>query len=179
MDYPILKTVRLRLLPCRAGAAQDVASALLRNQRRFSLSFSRVLKEVREDRFVLRSEVGFCQGDLFRFAVYQEQVLIGMVGLKEVCSTSKQAEILYLVLPEFEGHGFAYEATEALIEWAARIGLSRLTLRTVVQNKRSLALASRLGFEEARLLFNDHLGPDGRAHHVQEFTLMLAQRLLT
>lgn len=55
-------------------------------------------------------------------------------------------EIGYTVFPAFRRRGYATEAVEALIGWAAGQGLRRFVLSISPENAPSLAIAARLGF---------------------------------
>lgn len=59
----------------------------------------------------------------------------------------------FALLPDYEGQGFAYEASEAVIADAGtRLGLKRLIAITLPENERSVALLERLGMKKEALV---------------------------
>lgn len=62
-----------------------------------------------------------------------------------------EAELGYLLLPEAWGRGYAAEACAAVLGWfAGALPGQPVVLRTQTANKRSMRLAAKLGFSEAR-----------------------------
>lgn len=59
-------------------------------------------------------------------------------------------EIGYSVLPRFQGHGYATEMVQALIDWAfAQPGVLRIIAETTEDNAPSMRLLKRQGFTNA------------------------------
>lgn len=55
----------------------------------------------------------------------------------------------FAFLPEFQGKGYAFEASKALINWASKNLKSNYVLAITSQtNQRSIKLLDKLGFEE-------------------------------
>ncbi len=57
------------------------------------------------------------------------RILIGTLGGFRKAETPEECEVGYSVLPEFQGKGYATEATMALIEWVLDIRISRRSRR--------------------------------------------------
>jgi [ribosomal protein S5]-alanine N-acetyltransferase len=56
-------------------------------------------------------------------------------------------ELGYTVFPQFRGHGYATEAAEALIDWAAQVhGIRHFIASIAPANAPSLAVVRNLGF---------------------------------
>jgi ribosomal-protein-serine acetyltransferase len=71
---------------------------------------------------------------------------IGRCGMR-INPHANSGDIGYWIDAEFEGRGITRRATQALVSSAfSELGLQRVDLRTSVENKRSRALAERLGF---------------------------------
>jgi RimJ/RimL family protein N-acetyltransferase len=75
----------------------------------------------------------------------KDGAFVGQVGLNKPVHFPEH-ELGYLIMPEFEGKGIAFEAARAVRDWAFDI----LKLETFVsyidpKNERSIALATRLG----------------------------------
>ena len=62
---------------------------------------------------------------------------------KELCR-----ELGYLIDKRRQGRGLAYEAAQAVLDYArAEIGLEEMYICTHINNKPSIGLAKKLGFE--------------------------------
>src|SRR3984893_5573162 len=71
---------------------------------------------------------------------------IGRCGMR-INPHANSGDIGYWIDAEFEGRGITRRATQALVSSAfSELGLKRVDLRTSVENRRSRALAERLGF---------------------------------
>lgn len=66
--------------------------------------------------------------------------LIRRPGLNDV-------DLGFALMPEFEGHGFAYEAVQACISQARLLQLPRLVAITTPDNNASIGLLGKTGFE--------------------------------
>ena len=72
-------------------------------------------------------------------------ICLGQVGINSGPLFPEQ-EIGWLVFPQAEGQGFAFEAASALLEWARTVKrLKTLVSYVDPQNERSCRLARRLG----------------------------------
>jgi ribosomal-protein-serine acetyltransferase len=79
-------------------------------------------------------------------ALEEGQLLIGRCGLR-INPYAGSADVGYWVDGEYEGRGIVSRATRALITTAfIELGLTKVDLRTSIDNTRSRALAERLGF---------------------------------
>lgn len=71
---------------------------------------------------------------------------IGIVGLKMDHSRAAQAEIGFLLLPEYYGMGYATEAVIATQEYAAHIGIQTLLATVTAGNVASSRVLEKCGF---------------------------------
>ncbi|MGA7989741.1 MAG: GNAT family N-acetyltransferase [Candidatus Dormiibacterota bacterium] len=79
------------------------------------------------------------------FAIIEEGVAIGVIGLDQ--HAEGEYEIHYFLATDRTGLGYITEAAQALLEWArANLLARRILLNAGVENRRSLAVAERLGF---------------------------------
>jgi ribosomal-protein-serine acetyltransferase len=79
-------------------------------------------------------------------ALDQGRLFVGRCGLR-INPYAGSADIGYWVDGEHEGRGIVSRSTRALVSTAfAELGLSRMELRTSVENRRSRSVAERLGF---------------------------------
>jgi ribosomal-protein-serine acetyltransferase len=79
------------------------------------------------------------------FAITEHGVAIGVIGLIRITDT--EYEIHYWLATDRTGRGYVTEAAKALLEWApGALGAKRVVLHAGMENRRSLAIAERLGF---------------------------------
>jgi RimJ/RimL family protein N-acetyltransferase len=83
--------------------------------------------------------------------------LVGDVLLVWHSLEHRGGEIGYVLNPAFAGHGYATEAVHTLLHLAFdELGLHRVTARVDARNRRSVALAVRVGMrQEAHLVKNE------------------------
>lgn len=74
--------------------------------------------------------------------------IVGAIGLHGIEWAGQSAQIGYWVSPQDQGRGIATRAAVALVSHTfANLDLHRLEIRCVVENKRSRAVAERIGFQ--------------------------------
>lgn len=69
---------------------------------------------------------------------------IGMCGLIKRDSL-ESVDIGFALLPQYEGRGYAYEASSAIIKLAKTLDITRVVAITLPTNQRSIKLLERLG----------------------------------
>jgi RimJ/RimL family protein N-acetyltransferase len=98
-------------------------------------------------------------GDVFYVAVVSRdnEALIGEVVLKLASKAARQAEVGYIVHPDFAGKGYATEATAKIIDVGFSIfGFHRIFARLDTANRGSIGVVEQLRFRrEAHLRQND------------------------
>ncbi|WP_309605981.1 GNAT family N-acetyltransferase [Phenylobacterium sp.] len=97
---------------------------------------------------------------------------IGTCDLSEIDRRHRRAEVGFMLGREAWGRGYASEAMQAVLSYAATQGLRRLLARTHLGNRRSDALLERLGFVEEGLL-RGHVLRDGDRRDCRLFGLLL------
>jgi [ribosomal protein S5]-alanine N-acetyltransferase len=76
-----------------------------------------------------------------------EDRVIGTCDLSEIDRHHQRAEVGFMVAREYWGKGYAFEAMQAVIQYAVRsIGIERFSARTHAGNEHSEVLLRRLGF---------------------------------
>jgi ribosomal-protein-serine acetyltransferase len=79
------------------------------------------------------------------FAITEHGVAIGVIGLDR--ESESEYEIHYWLQTDHTGRGYVTEAAQALIGWAREaLGARRILLNAGMENRRSLAVAERIGF---------------------------------
>jgi RimJ/RimL family protein N-acetyltransferase len=77
---------------------------------------------------------------------------LGMCGLVRRDGLD-DVDLGYAFLPAHWGHGYAFEAAAAVLDYACRVvGLRRLVAIVSVDNDRSIKLLDRLGFQFERMI---------------------------
>jgi ribosomal-protein-alanine N-acetyltransferase len=97
---------------------------------------------------------------------------IGTCDLSEIDRRHRRAEVGFMLGREAWGQGYAQEAMQAVLSYAATQGLRRLLARTHLGNRRSEALLEKLGFEEEGML-RGHVLRDGERRDCRLFGLLL------
>jgi len=97
---------------------------------------------------------------------------VGVCDLSEIDRRHKRAEVGFLLSREAWGQGYALEAMQLVIAYAAAQGLRRLLARTHLGNRRSDSLLEKLGFAEEGLL-RGHVLRDGERRDCRLFGLLL------
>jgi RimJ/RimL family protein N-acetyltransferase len=97
------------------------------------------------------------EGTWCNLAVEHDGVFVGEVGINLISAAHRCYEVGYVFLPEFQGLGFATEATRSLIDVAfATLNAHRVIARLDARNDVSRHLLERLGLRvEAHLVKNE------------------------
>lgn len=99
------------------------------------------------------------EGDVFKLAVIAKDgdFLVGEVLLKFANEYALQGEVGYIFDPTHAGHGFATEATRAIIDYGFQhLGLHRIFARLDTANTGSIGVVERLKLRrEAHFVQND------------------------
>lgn len=79
--------------------------------------------------------------------VFYDGAIIGGVGMHEWHHDTKRAQIGYWIDKEYEGRGVVTRCLQGFISYLfSVVGLNKIEIQYVVANKRSGAVAERLGF---------------------------------
>lgn len=79
--------------------------------------------------------------------VFNDGELVGGVGMHEWQHDTKRAQVGYWVSKDHEGRGIVTRSLEGFIGYLfSTVGLNKIEIHYVVANKRSGAVATRLGF---------------------------------
>jgi ribosomal-protein-alanine N-acetyltransferase len=149
---PVIETARLRLVPCSVAAAQ--AAIADRGELEAELGVRVPAGWPGEDlRDFLPAYGKIVGADAARagWGIWLmlhpgEQSLVGDIGLKGPPNDAGTVEIGYSVLPAFRGHGYATEAAQALVAWAAaQPGVRRVTAECLEDNPASIRVLEKAG----------------------------------
>lgn len=108
----------------------------------------RPVVDLRDAREFVRSRAdGWARGDFAHYAVVEDGLPVGHVGLNMIEHQMRSAMVGYWVLPEARGRGIAGRALELCTRWAfEEVGLHRLTLGHALGHEASCRVAERSGY---------------------------------
>ena len=147
---PVLLTPRLILRPMTIGDCEAVYQMIAVSRESFSRWFTWAreanLDSVRE--YSRRIEEAMAVGTTSQYVVLtRAHSLVGRVGLMEIDTAARCAELGYMLRTDFEGQGLMTEAAHKLASHAfGPGGLHRLSAYVDVENVGSQRVLSRLGF---------------------------------
>jgi ribosomal-protein-serine acetyltransferase len=98
--------------------------------------------------FVQSSIDGYATGACYRLGIWVRDRIAGVVSLEEISMMHRRAKIGYWLSQEHQGQGLMTDAVRTLIHYAFEDrGLKTLGLRAAVKNRRSRAVALRVGMQ--------------------------------
>jgi ribosomal-protein-alanine N-acetyltransferase len=171
---PILETGRLRLTPVVAGDAEKIFPLMADAE---VMAFWDV-GEIDDPDVIANIVAGEVDEMAAGRAVYwtlrtlDDDQFVGTCDLSEIDRRHKRAEVGFLLGREAWGQGYAQEAMQAVLSYAATLGLRRLLARTHLGNRRSETLLAKLGFVEEGML-RGHVLRDGDRRDCRLFGLLL------
>jgi RimJ/RimL family protein N-acetyltransferase len=140
-----LRTARLVLEPISHAHDSDLFEASLASRAEllpwmpWALDLSMDAQSAFTDRAVSEWESGSPV-----FAITELGTAIGVIGLRR---TDSEFELHYWLATDRTGQGYVTEAGQVLLEWAREaLEARRIALHAGMDNRRSLAVAERLGF---------------------------------
>lgn len=147
----VLKTARLLLRSYEAADAADFFSVLDQDRARLQASFPDRLRAVPTLAAAAGQLAAFADDwHTGRFYVFGIWHLLTRNYLGDIClmpQPGSQAEIGYYLAPAAEGHGYAREALEAVVQFGfEQVGVARLLIRCFVDNVRGQQVAQAQGF---------------------------------
>lgn len=99
-------------------------------------------------------------------------VVVGCCELGDIDRWHHRGAVGFMLNRDAWGQGYALEAMQAVIAYAAASGIRRLSARTHLGNRRSEILLQRLGFKPEGLL-RGHVLRDGERRDCRLFGLLL------
>lgn len=103
--------------------------------------------------FIRRTREQLLANNGFQLAILSEQRIAGVVGYHGVDWARRSTRIGYWLAEEHQGQGTMTAAAVILVDHALSVWeLDRVEIRAAVENRRSRAVAERLGFREENTL---------------------------
>jgi len=154
MDHT-LKTARLSLSPLRESDTQFMKELLARPESyQYESDEAKPADEIEKScLWYLEESKALPDGGAIRWIVRCNEARIGEIHVRCNWEQTSEWEIGWYFLPEYWGNGFATEAGKAVIRHVfAHFKINRLAAFLNAENKRSAALAERIGMmQEGRL----------------------------
>lgn len=157
----LIETPRLRLRPFRPEAEPDQRfimalvndPAWVANIGKRDVSTCKQAEDfLRDGPVAMVDRLGF---GLLMVESAAEGTPLGMCGLIKR-DTLPDVDIGFAFLPPYRARGYAREAAEAVLAWAARLGMRRVVAIVTPSNAPSIGLLRRLGFlHEGEIVQND------------------------
>lgn len=109
--------------------------------------------------FISKAQSQMTANDGFQVAITLDSRIIGMAGFPEVDWANRCTRIGYWLAEAYQGRGIATAAAEVLVEHALSVwDLNRVEIHCAEENRRSRAVAERLGFrQEGTLRQAEHI----------------------
>ncbi|CAN7347100.1 GNAT family N-acetyltransferase [Phenylobacterium sp. LjRoot219] len=101
-----------------------------------------------------------------------DDAFLGCCSLSDIDRWHKRAEVGFVLGRDAWGRGYALEAMQAVVAYAATSGLRKLGARTHLGNRRSDTLLEKLGFKQEGLL-RGYVLRDGERRDCRLFGLLL------
>jgi RimJ/RimL family protein N-acetyltransferase len=168
LDLPMpIYTPRLQLRPRRLGEGRVIAQAVDESREHLK-PFMPFAREVRTpesyEEHCRESMAKFISRTDLTLSIYDRagETFLGSTGLHRANWDVPSFHIGYWVHVAHEGKGYVQESTNALTRYAFEVlRARRVEIRCNRRNSRSLAVMTKLGFQQEGILRNDDLGAEG------------------
>jgi ribosomal-protein-alanine N-acetyltransferase len=171
---PILETERLRLQPLEAADVDHVFPLMVDPE---VMAYWDVPEIEDPDRVaeIVHDQVAAMrhgQAVYWGMRTLTDGAFVGCCDLAAIDRGHKRGEIGFLLGRQAWERGYALEAMQTIVAYAATSGLRKLTSRTHLGNRRSELLLEALGFRQEGLL-RGHILRDGERRDCRVFGLLL------
>jgi ribosomal-protein-serine acetyltransferase len=149
-SYKIDDETEIRLLEQRH--AEEMLALTEKNRERLREWFSwlddtRTVQDLRA--FIRESLMVFASDEGFYAGIWHQGRLVGCIDCMTIDRVNHKVAIGYWLGAEFEGKGLVTRAARALVDWLFQeAGLKRVEIHCATGNRKSRAIAERLGFRE-------------------------------
>ena len=175
----MITTERLHIRLIRESDARDLFRLIDNNRARLKNDFpitTDSIMDLSSTQRYIKNKIGqFVQKSFFYYILIHRkaQKIIGVVMVKDFDWRVPKGEMAYFLAADYEGHGLMYEGAKAVIEKCfEQLELTRLFLRIVPENTRSITLAERLGFVKEGHLRQAYRNGDGHLSDMLYFGLL-------
>ena len=164
MEPVVLRTLRLELSVLTEGDAEALFAAGQDPAVQRYTSVPTPFTRADADELIAATRAGWQTGDRLSWAVREQGMLVGIVGLYRVDGKGS-GELGYWLAAPARGRGLLTEAARTALDWgfsADGAALARIEWHAVVGNTASARVAERLGFRFEGVRRAALIGSDGR-----------------
>jgi ribosomal-protein-serine acetyltransferase len=112
--------------------------------------------------FIRKSLEQFARHEGFAAAIWRGEAVIGCIGLHPINWANANVELGYWIASEHQGRGVIRAACRTAMRYCFEdLGLERVAIHCAEENRRSCAVAERLGFQYEGTLRHHHKLPRG------------------
>lgn len=153
-SYKIDEETEIRLLAERHAEQMFALTEENRDHLREWLPWVDNTKSVEDTRrFIKGALEQFAANEGFSAGLYYKGELAGVIGYHKIDWENRKAEIGYWISARFQGKGIVTRAARALVDYTFNeLGFNRLEIRCAEGNRKSRAIAERLGFRQEGVL---------------------------
>jgi ribosomal-protein-alanine N-acetyltransferase len=147
-NIPTLHTERLSLRALHPIDAEDMFDYASREDVTRYLLWSVHKSEAHTRDYIRYIQSRYELGDFYDWAIidHESRRMIGTCGFARIDTENDSAEIGYVLNPDFQGRGYATEASARVIEFGfSTLGLNRIAARFMQGNNASLRVMEKLG----------------------------------
>ncbi|MBC6997437.1 GNAT family N-acetyltransferase [Cytophaga sp. FL35] len=155
------------LTQLNADDAKSLSNLMVSNQDRFQrffpMTLAQNLTEAASQAFILLKNVEFDLGTELTFAIRERtsDQVAGLVILKNIDRTIRQAEIAYCIGAKYEGKGWTSNAVAQIAQRAFKTEkLKTLQILVHVSNLASIQVAKNCGFQFIKIIPEAHTPPN-------------------
>lgn len=148
----LIETERLALRPVLLTDLPAMHHIFTNELGRKYLSDNQIMSQEQVQQFITISQQTFAEQQYGLWIIHQksDNEVVGVCGLWPM-TDDRQPELLYALLPEFTGNGFATEAVAEIIRYAfIRLSFAYIVASCDAPNVDSIQVAERLGMTRFR-----------------------------
>lgn len=154
MIIEIDKSLRLELTAQKH--AEGLFDAVDKNRKHLSqfLSWVDNMQSVNHfNHYINHCKMLYSQEKEVSFVIVHNEQVVGRIGLHHMDVQNKNAEIGYWLIKNAEGKGIITSSCKALIAYGFKeLNLQRIAIKAATENKKSIAIAERLGCKKEGIL---------------------------
>ncbi|HET6872377.1 MAG TPA: GNAT family protein [Sporolactobacillaceae bacterium] len=174
MTFPVLETERLRLVEVQKTHAERFFEIMSKDEvtQYYGMSSLKRIEEAQKIIETFRTTFESKRGIRWGVEFKTTGELVGTVGLNNLATWSKKAEVGYELHPDYWGQGLTTEAVKEVLRYSFHeLDLYRMGAVTFPQNGASIQVLNKLGFKKEGTL-RGYLYQNNQSHDASIFSLL-------
>jgi ribosomal-protein-alanine N-acetyltransferase len=160
----MIKCSGFHIAPLKIGDAPLLSQLMLNNKAQFSDYFPGTLaeniSEEQSKQFIDTASYKMASKEQFLYGLYVENIVIGLVYIKELNWSNKEGEFAYCIDKNHSGKGWITEAIKALTTLSFNtLDIERVIIIVHKTNIPSVRVAEKCGFSYVKTLKNEFTPP--------------------